>query len=144
MKTKILLILFLMPALLVTGCFQTALVAVSVVNAVDSVTDMVERHDERKERVQNARPAGKWQGQNISDLFVAWGQPSQIHQPGQSNQFGGRSYVWAKTCGPANESIENRTSNTGKCQVLVQADGAGKIRDMNPGIECAPCEGLLN
>ena len=143
---KFLLIMGLMPALLLTGCVQTALMAVSVVNAVDSVSDMAERHEERKqlEAERKARVPSQWDGQNISNLFVSWGQPGQVYQKHPSNRFGGHSYVWAKSCGPVNEGIEGRSLNPEKCQVLVHADRAGLIRELSPGPECGACYGLFN
>lgn len=137
-KLIICLLMIFMPALLTSGCFQTAVLAVSVVNAVDGVSDIAARHEERK-----VRSAGSWDGRNISDLFVAWGHPGLIYQTHQGNQFGGRSYVWNKTCGPANSGYEGRPMETEQCQVYVHTDMEARIRELNPSPACSLCPDTL-
>ena len=146
MKTLALLFIMVSMPVLTTGCVQTALMAVSVVNAVDSVSDMANRHEERKRLAadQKNRAPSQWDGQNISDLFVSWGQPGQIYHKHPGNQFGGRSYIWNKSCGQMSEGIEGRSLQPERCQVSVHADRGGKIRELIPGAECGPCSGLLN
>ncbi|MDR2945377.1 MAG: hypothetical protein LBV79_01325 [Candidatus Adiutrix sp.] len=140
-KVFFLLLLILTPSFVTAGCVETALVAVSVVNAVDSVADIAARHEARQQPDSYG-----WDGRNISDLFVAWGRPGQSFQRHPGNQFGGRSFIWEKRCGPTGETsaadYERRSVETTVCQVFVHTDAEDKIRELNPGPECGPCPEL--
>lgn len=144
--TKLLTLKALLALALVatTGCFQTALVAVSVVNAVDSVSDMAERRaDKKKEEGEQAGPGGYWVGKSASDLFVAWGQPDAVYQQHENNHYQGLSYLWDKSCNPASPGSENRSANNGPiCQIEGHADSNGRIKAITTSPDCALCPDL--